>query len=319
MEEWSALAGAALVVDATDGAALPSAEGLAIAAARLGELPCPTVGLAPAAPPAALAAFLAACDVVVAERGELRRVLDAIARTPRAAAVLAQVLRAGTALPVAAGLVVESTAYATLQSGAEFAAWLATRGVRAATADAAPPVAVERVEDRLFVTLDRPRRHNAFSAAMRDALVEALTLAAVDPTVHAVELRGNGPSFCSGGDLDEFGTCPDPATGHLIRTTRSPGRLVAALADRVRVHVHGACIGAGVELAAFAGRVTAAPDAFFALPEVGMGLIPGAGGTVSIPRRIGRQRTAWLALTGARIDAATARAWGLVDAIAERR
>ena len=140
-------------------------------------------------------------------------------------------------------------------------------------------------------------------------------MAAADPEVREIVLRGDGPSFCSGGDLDEFGTTPDPATAHVVRTTRSPARLLAALAERVTVRVHGACIGAGVELAAFAGRVTAAPDAFFALPEIGMGLLPGAGGTVSIPRRIGRQRTAWWALTGARIDAGTALAWGLVDAI----
>jgi enoyl-CoA hydratase/carnithine racemase len=56
-------------------------------------------------------------------------------------------------------------------------------------------------------------------------------------------------------------------------------------------------------------------DAWFELPEVGMGLVPGAGGTVSLPRRIGRQRTAWLALSGARLDADTALAWGLVDEI----
>ena len=56
-------------------------------------------------------------------------------------------------------------------------------------------------------------------------------------------------------------------------------------------------------------------DARFWLPELSMGLVPGAGGTVSLPRRIGRQRTAWLALTGEPIDAETARAWGLVDQI----
>jgi enoyl-CoA hydratase/carnithine racemase len=63
--------------------------------------------------------------------------------------------------------------------------------------------------------------------------------------------------------------------------------------------------------------VTAAPDAYFQLPEVGMGLVPGAGGSVSLPRRIGRQRTARLALGGERIDAETALAWGLVDEIRE--
>ena len=56
-------------------------------------------------------------------------------------------------------------------------------------------------------------------------------------------------------------------------------------------------------------------DSFFELPETGLGLVPGAGGTVSIPRRIGRQRTAWMALSGARLDASTALRWGLVDEV----
>ena len=81
------------------------------------------------------------------------------------------------------------------------------------------------------------------------------------------------------------------------------------------VHLHGACVGAGIELAAFAGTVTATEDATMALPEVGMGLIPGAGGTASLPQRIGAARTAWLALTGTRLNAQTARRWGLVDRV----
>jgi enoyl-CoA hydratase/carnithine racemase len=87
------------------------------------------------------------------------------------------------------------------------------------------------------------------------------------------------------------------------------------LRARVSVRVHGACVGAGIELPAFAGQVIAAPDAVFGLPEVAMGLIPGAGGTVSIPRRIGRWRTAWMAVTGRQIGARTALEWGLVDAL----
>jgi enoyl-CoA hydratase/carnithine racemase len=79
--------------------------------------------------------------------------------------------------------------------------------------------------------------------------------------------------------------------------------------------VHGACVGAGVELPAFAARVVARADARFWLPELGLGLVPGAGGTVSLPRRIGRQRTAWLALSGRPIDARTALAWGLIDEV----
>ena len=63
--------------------------------------------------------------------------------------------------------------------------------------------------------------------------------------------------------------------------------------------------------------MVADPDTTMSLPEVRLGLIPGAGGTASLPRRIGRQRTAWLALTGRSIDAATALEWGLVDALAD--
>jgi enoyl-CoA hydratase/carnithine racemase len=88
---------------------------------------------------------------------------------------------------------------------------------------------------------------------------------------------------------------------------------MAACADRVRVELHGACVGAGIELPAFTRHVAAREDAFFQLPEVSLGLVPGAGGTVSIPRRIGRQRTAWLAISSARLDPATALEWGLID------
>jgi enoyl-CoA hydratase/carnithine racemase len=74
-------------------------------------------------------------------------------------------------------------------------------------------------------------------------------------------------------------------------------------------------MGAGAELPAFAGRVVAHPATRFALPELSLGLVPGAGGTVSLPRRIGRHRTALLGLTGTPINATTAFEWGLVDAI----
>jgi enoyl-CoA hydratase/carnithine racemase len=66
-------------------------------------------------------------------------------------------------------------------------------------------------------------------------------------------------------------------------------------------------------MAAYCGWVLAQPDTVFGLPELSLGLLPGAGGTVSITRRIGRWRTAYLVLSGRRIDAATALRWGLVD------
>jgi enoyl-CoA hydratase/carnithine racemase len=78
-------------------------------------------------------------------------------------------------------------------------------------------------------------------------------------------------------------------------------------------------MGSGIELPAFAGRLIARPGARFGLPEIGMGLIPGAGGTVSIPARIGRHRAALLALSGDVIDTDTALQWGLIDEIADER
>ena len=145
---------------------------------------------------------------------------------------------------------------------------------------------------------------------MRDELAEALTLAAADAEVTLVELRGEGAAFCAGGDLDEFGTRPDPATAHIIRLERSVGRLLARLRTPSVSYLHGACMGSGIELAAFTDRVLASPDTLIALPEIGLGLVPGAGGTVSLPRRIGRLRTAWLAFTGRPIDAAPHRPGG---------
>jgi enoyl-CoA hydratase/carnithine racemase len=149
---------------------------------------------------------------------------------------------------------------------------------------------------------------------MRDALAEALGFALEHPDAPSVVLCGAGPAFSAGGDLDEFGRADDAGRAHLIRTLRSPAALVHALGDRITARLHGACVGAGIEVPAAAGRVTAAPGSFFRLPEVSMGLIPGAGGTASIPRRIGRHRAAWMAISGADVDLATALAWGLVDA-----
>jgi enoyl-CoA hydratase/carnithine racemase len=134
------------------------------------------------------------------------------------------------------------------------------------------------------------------------------------PDAPSVVLTGAGPSFSAGGDLDEFGQAEDVGVAHLVRTLRSPAALTHQLGDRVTARLHGACVGAGIEVPAAAGRVTAAAGSFFRLPEVSMGLIPGAGGTASIPRRIGRHRAAWMAISGADVDLATALAWGLVDA-----
>jgi enoyl-CoA hydratase/carnithine racemase len=257
-------------------------------------------------------------DVVVApDSDELDAAVDAVAANPQAATALALVLRGSERRPLTDGLQLESAVYGTLQAGPEFAAWRSGRPVRAPRPEAGPAVDVRRNGARLDLVLNRPAVRNALDARMRDELVAGLAIAAGDPTIAEVHLRGAGPAFCAGGDLDEFGSRPDVATAHLVRMVRSPARALAAVAERVVAHLHGACFGSGIELPAFAGRVVARADTVIGLPEVRLGLIPGAGGTVSLPRRIGRHRTAWLALTGSTIDAATAQAWGLVDEVVD--
>ncbi|WP_345495045.1 enoyl-CoA hydratase/isomerase family protein [Nocardia callitridis] len=243
---------------------------------------------------------------------------SAVTARPNAALVLGHVLRDGQGSDVRAALAREAAAYSMLLSGAEFADWLTHRGRARARPEAreAPLVAVERTGDVLDIVLSRTAKRNAMDHALREELVEALTIAVSDDGLRVV-LSGAGPAFCAGGDLDEFGSATDYCAAYLVRLERHPGWLVHRVRERITAHVHGACIGAGVEMPSFAGRVVAASDARFALPEVSMGLIPGAGGTVSIPWRIGRWRTAWLALTGQPIDAHAALRWGLVDEVTD--
>lgn len=257
-------------------------------------------------------------DVVVATEAEAAALRARIARAPLAAGVLLGLLRATEKSSVPDALFAESLAYATLQAGPEYRRWLAAHRAPAPfrATDDGPPVVLTRTGARLTIELNRASNRNAISVEVRDALVEAFDLVIADRGIRQVQLSGRGRCFSQGGDLTEFGSVPDPATGHAIRVQVLPARFLARCAGRVEARVHSACIGAGIELPAFAGKITAAPDAFFQLPELDFGLIPGAGGTVSIPRRIGRQRAAYLMLSGRKIGAKQALAWGLVDAIA---
>jgi len=307
-------------------------------AARLvaGALPV-TVGVLTGPPSPGLQALIAAATLTLGEtvsgdatpalvpvsdipgaadlREALGRLRAAIDRSPRAAITCGQLLRQTARLDVGGALAAEAAAYSLLLSGPEFARWLGERGTPRHRQPPTEPVRIARDSGRLSIVLNDPVRRNAFSAQLREALLDALLVAEADETVESVELTGAGPAFCSGGDLDEFGTATDLVAAYLVRLSRAPWRIVSRIADKVTVVAHGACIGAGIEMAAYAGRIVATPDAFFALPEVGMGLVPGAGGSVSVPHRIGRWRAAWLMLTSDRLPAPTALRWGLVDEI----
>jgi len=263
-------------------------------------------------------ALVSAADCVITDVTELGLLQAGIRRAPIAAMTLIRLSRAIESLSLESALDMESLAFSALQGGCEYSRYLSARKpLRAPVEEAGLPVLLERTNDELTITLNRPAQRNSISMRVRDALVEAFQLAGSDESITRVILNANGKCFSVGGELTEFGTCPDTSTAHLVRTLAMPGRCLARIADRCEAYVHGACIGAGVELPAFAARVLASPNSYFQLPEIGFGLIPGAGGCVSISRRIGRHRFNWMALSGKRINANQALDLGLVDELAD--
>jgi len=271
--------------------------------------PVPLIGTGPASHPQA-----PCVDLLVEEGFSLDQLATAIERSPQAAATVVQLLRATEGLAPLHALTLESFAYAMLQGGAEHERWLASR--QPSTAPHPPgTVHVSRRVDRLNVVLDRPEMLNAIDRGMRDALFDAFSLAAIDEEITTVRVRSTGRAFSIGADLTEFGTTRAPVDAHAIRARTLPAWPMLRRQAIYDVHVQGSCVGSGLELAAFAARLTASPAAWFQLPEVGMGILPGFGGCVSVPRRVGRQRAALLMLSGKRIGGRTALQWGLVDAL----
>jgi enoyl-CoA hydratase/carnithine racemase len=150
------------------------------------------------------------------------------------------------------------------------------------------------------------------TARMRDALYEALVNVLEDPGAPRLTLQADGRCFSVGGALDEFGANRDLAQAHIIRMQRSCALILYRLGARASVRLNGACIGSGIEIAAAAAHRQATANLVVRLPELRMGLIPGAGGTVTLARAIGRHRLFWLALSAFRLGATQARDWGLV-------
>lgn len=276
--------------------------------ACLSRLPCPVIGIGPVE-------NSNVCDVILPDSSDVDRLAKNIASAPIAAMVLVQLLRVSEALSPQHALTSESLAYGTLQKGTEFNAWYKEQQQPHMHSSNTSPLLAERKGNTVLLTLNAPQDYNAINIELRDALCEALDMALIDTTVDRVILTGNGKTFSIGGDVNEFGTVSDPATAHWIRSIRLPARKLTDLSQKLHAHINGAAIGAGIEMAAFAHTISASPKAWFQLPELKYGLIPGAGGTVSLPRRIGRHRTAYMALSMKRVSAQTALDWGLIDTI----
>ncbi len=290
--------------------------------AQLPLLPCPTIAITSRRMENQAADLLAQFDVIVRTRAEADSVINGIKKQPLAASTLVQLLRHHENSSLHDALLAESLAYATLQSGQAFAQWLKnwrqTQQDVASAPQTEPAVVMQRqgsMGNTLAITLNRPAQRNAYSTAMRDGLYEALSLLDLDRTLEHCVIDGAGECFSIGGDLHEFGHADDVVSAHLLRSTRNVAHLLLKHAEKICFKVHRACIGSGIELPAFAHHIVAQRSTFFQLPELSMGLIPGAGGTVSIMQRIGRQRLNWWVLSGKKINTDIALQWGLIDEI----
>jgi 3-hydroxyacyl-CoA dehydrogenase len=166
-----------------------------------------------------------------------------------------------------------------------------------------------RYEDVLVVTIDHPPV-NALSAAVRADLAAAIGDAQADPQVRAIVLTGAGRNFIAGADIREFGKPPQPpALPDVCNQIEASAKPVVAV-------LHGAALGGGLEVALAAHYRVALPGARLGLPEVTLGLLPGAGGTQRAPRLMGAPAALDLMLSGKHLSADEALKAGLVDALA---
>ena len=166
------------------------------------------------------------------------------------------------------------------------------------------------------ITLNRPNQVNAFNVTMRDDLFRVLELYRDDRNAHSALLCGSGnKGFCSGADLSEFGTAPSQVIARSVRWERDLWGLFLTLRKPIVAALHGYVIGSGVEIASLCDIRIAAENTKFRMPESGLGLLPAAGGTQTLPRLIGQKKAMKMLLTGDEIDVRHAKKYCLIDRI----
>jgi len=170
-----------------------------------------------------------------------------------------------------------------------------------------------------YVILNRPQVLNVYNVRMRDELSEALSAIRDDPEVKAVIFHGAGDrAFCAGADLNDFLTAPPPVFARLARWRRDLWGLFLSLPQPLIAALYGFVLGSGLEIALCCDLRIAAEDAQFGLPETGLGFIPAAGATQTLPRAIGRAPALHMLLTGDFLDAPQAQRLGLVNRVVPR-
>lgn len=172
----------------------------------------------------------------------------------------------------------------------------------------------EKSDSIAYVTLNRPQALNVYNIQMRDDLYQVLMAIKDDPDVKVAIFKGAGEkAFCAGADLSEFLTAPPPIVARQVRWTRNVWGLFLSIPQPLIAAVHGYVLGSGIEIALCCDIRIASQDARFGLPEVGLGIIPAAGGTQALPRLIGRGRALEMLLTNRWIGGEEAYRIGLIN------
>jgi len=174
---------------------------------------------------------------------------------------------------------------------------------------------IYEIKDNIaYVTLNRPEALNVYNIQMRDDLYEVLRAIKDDSEVRVVVFKGAGEkAFCAGADLSEFLTAPSPIVARQVRFERDVWGLFLRIPQPLIAAIHGFVLGSGIEIALCCDIRIASEDARFGLPEVGLGIIPAAGGTQTLPRIIGRGKALEMLLTNQWLSAEEAFKCGLVN------
>jgi enoyl-CoA hydratase len=177
----------------------------------------------------------------------------------------------------------------------------------------------EKREELGYITLNRPQALNAYNMKMRDELYEVLGAIKDDSDIKVTIINGAGErAFCAGADLTEFLTAPSPVIARQVRWERDVWGLFLSMPQPLIAAIHGYVLGSGLEIALCCDIRVASEDARFGVPEMGLGIIPAAGGSQTLPRLIGRGNALDMLLSGRWLNAQEALHIGLVNRVVSR-
>lgn len=177
----------------------------------------------------------------------------------------------------------------------------------------------EKQEGVGYVTLNRPRALNAYNMQMRDDLFQVLGAVRDDPDVRVAVLRGAGErAFCAGADLTEFLTAPSPSIARRVRWERDVWGLFLDIDKPLIAALHGYVLGSGIEMALCCDIRVASEDAQLGVPETGLGIVPAAGGSQTLPRVVAMGSGLEMLLAGRWVGAEEAHRMRLINRVVPR-